>query len=178
MAKVDPTDPAVIDVRAFRRAGEMKNVQRTVVLDPAPGNPVVHLEPNRLDVQFTLESVIEGVWLAATAHYHLVGQCSRCLAPISLPRVSTTNELFSWDPIDLGEDSTEAVSEIHDGYVDARELLTDAVVLDLPLAPVCDDNCPGLCPECGILLADNPDHVHQVRDSRWDALAGLELKGE
>ena len=49
------------------------------------------------------------------------------------------------------------------------------MVLELPLQPVCVDDCPGLCPECGARLADDPDHTHEAAiDPRWAALADLQ----
>ena len=32
---------------------------------------------------------------------------------------------------------------------------------------------PGLCPECGVRLADHPGHQHQTIDPRWAALRDL-----
>ena len=56
-----------------------------------------------------------------------------------------------------------------------RTVLRDAVVLALPLNPVCDPECPGLCPECGARLADDPDHTHgEAIDPRWAALSQLD----
>jgi uncharacterized protein len=47
-------------------------------------------------------------------------------------------------------------------------------VLALPFQPVCQDDCPGLCPDCGARLADDPDHTHEAPvDPRWGALAEL-----
>jgi uncharacterized protein len=48
------------------------------------------------------------------------------------------------------------------------------VVLSLPLRPVCGEDCPGLCPDCGALLARDPDHHHdEAVDVRWAALREL-----
>ena len=48
------------------------------------------------------------------------------------------------------------------------------VVLALPFQPLCQDDCPGVCPECGARLADDPDHGHDVPvDPRWAALSTL-----
>jgi uncharacterized protein len=48
------------------------------------------------------------------------------------------------------------------------------VVLALPFGPVCDPGCAGLCPECGMRLADDPGHTHGERiDPRWEALTVL-----
>jgi uncharacterized protein len=52
--------------------------------------------------------------------------------------------------------------------------LLGAVVLALPFQPVCQDDCPGLCTECGARLADDPDHRHEAAvDPRWAALQQL-----
>jgi uncharacterized protein len=49
------------------------------------------------------------------------------------------------------------------------------VMLELPLQPLCSEDCPGLCAECGARLADDPDHRHESVDPRWAALSGLSL---
>ena len=54
--------------------------------------------------------------------------------------------------------------------IDLEPALRDAVVLALPLQPLCRDDCPGLCPECGARLADDPGHAHDAVDPRWAAL--------
>ena len=62
-------------------------------------------------------------------------------------------------------------------HLDLEPMLRDAVVLDLPLAPVCRDDCPGLCPQCGFRLQDDPEHHHDVIDPRWAALGALGTTG-
>ena len=52
-------------------------------------------------------------------------------------------------------------------------LVSSAVVLSLPFQPVCRDDCPGLCPECGTLLAQEPGHRHDRVDPRWATLQDL-----
>ena len=56
---------------------------------------------------------------------------------------------------------------------DLETVLRDAVVPTLPFQPVCRDDCPGLCAQCGLHLAEDPDHHHEVIDPRWSALSGL-----
>ena len=52
-------------------------------------------------------------------------------------------------------------------------MLRDAVVLALPFQPLCRDDCPGLCTECGARLADDPGHQHESAiDPRWATLQG------
>jgi uncharacterized protein len=55
--------------------------------------------------------------------------------------------------------------------------IRDAVVLSLPINPLCDQDCLGLCPECGGKWAELPeDHAHEVIDARWAGLGGLNLE--
>ncbi len=56
---------------------------------------------------------------------------------------------------------------------DLEPVLRDAVVLSLPMQPVCREDCAGLCAECGANLNDDPDHHHDAVDIRWAALQGL-----
>ena len=61
-----------------------------------------------------------------------------------------------------------------DDLIDLEPLLRDAVVLALPFQPLCQDDCPGLCTECGARLADDPDHRHDAPvDPRWAGLTAL-----
>ena len=56
--------------------------------------------------------------------------------------------------------------------LDLEPVLRDAVVLALPLSPLCSDDCTGLCPECGVRLADaGPGHQHDDAVlPEWEAL--------
>jgi uncharacterized protein len=72
-----------------------------------------------------------------------------------------------------GED--DEVSMLEGDLLDLEPLLRDAVVLALPFQPLCEDDCPGLCTECGARLADDPDHTHEEPiDPRWAKLTTLE----
>jgi uncharacterized protein len=60
---------------------------------------------------------------------------------------------------------------VQDEKIDLEQAITDAVVLSLPFKPVCSEDCLGLCSECGMKLAENPNHVHEMQiDSRWSEL--------
>jgi uncharacterized protein len=52
-------------------------------------------------------------------------------------------------------------------------------VLALPMSPLCREDCPGLCAECGVPLADaGPGHRHDAAvDPRWAALQQLSEQG-
>ena len=50
----------------------------------------------------------------------------------------------------------DEASRLEGDLLDLEPLLRDAVVLALPFQPLCEDDCPGLCTECGARLKDDP----------------------
>jgi uncharacterized protein len=106
----------------------------------------------------------------------LEGECARCLEPIEDDTEVTFQELFVYDdPAHRGDpDEDDEVSKLEDDLLDLEPLLRDAVVLALPFRPLCEEDCPGLCIECGARLADDPEHAHdEPIDPRWAGLTAL-----
>ena len=99
---------------------------------------------------------MEGVLVTGTARAGLEGECARCLEPISDEIEVRFQELFVYDDREVDPDEELEVSKLRDDLVDLEPLLRDAVVLALPFQPLCEDDCPGLCAECGARLADDP----------------------
>ena len=160
-----------------RELGRRPGSQRKLSLDvPAPAQLGIEFlgvpEGDLIHLDLRLEAVMEGVLLTGTASATLVGECVRCLDAISDDSRVSLQELYMYDVPDNDED--EDVSKLEDDLLDLEPLLRDAVVLSLPFQPVCRGDCPGLCPECGVRLADDPDHQHeQAIDPRWAGLEGL-----
>ena len=164
----------MLDTRELgRRPGSQHQVTRSV---PAPadlGIEVLHVpEGAPVELDLRLEAVMEGVLVTGTASAELAGECARCLEPIHDEIDVRFQELFVYDGQDYSED--DEVSTLEDDLLDLEPLLRDAVVLALPFQPLCEDDCPGLCPECGARLKDDPDHAHEEPiDPRWAGLAAL-----
>jgi len=174
VTSLDPHAPLVLDTRELgRRAGSMVAVRRTV---PAPsdlGTALIGIpEGSDVELDLRLESVIEGVYVTGTARVAAVGECARCLDPLVHEDVVDLQELYRYPGDDLGGGDDD-LPAIEGDLIDLEPTLRDAVVLALPLAPVCDEECPGLCPECGARLADDPEHGHEMIDPRWAALGQL-----
>ena len=172
MVSLDPRAPLVIDTRDLgRRPGAMRAFD---VLAPAPaglGNDVIGVPQGaELAGRLQCESVVEGVWMSGTVHAPVRGECVRCLDPIDSERDFDLQEMFLYQ--EIHPDDVEA-ARLQDTLLDLEPTLRDAIVLALPLQPLCREDCPGLCPECGVRLADDPDHRHERTDPRWSALAEL-----
>jgi uncharacterized protein len=172
----DPRDPFVIDTISLgRRPGSMRKDSRDV---PAPADLGVEMVgvPSGADVEleFRLEAVMEGVLVSGTARAPLSGECARCLDPLTSSIEVEFQELFVYTDTRSGETADEDEHRLEGDYLDLEPVVRDAMVLALPLSPLCQDDCPGLCSICGIRLADaEPDHHHDAVDPRWAALQGM-----
>nr|WP_323792767.1 YceD family protein [Nocardioides sp.] len=180
MTSLDPRAPLVLDTRELsRRPGSQREVSRTV---PAPadlGIEVLYVAPGApVDLDLRLEAVMEGVLVTGTATADLEGECVRCLDPIVDELDVRFQELFVYEDSSdqlSDEEDDDGVSVLEDDLLDLEPLLRDAVVLALPFQPLCEEDCPGLCTECGAQLRDDPDHTHEAAiDPRWAALGSLE----
>ncbi|MGH3900014.1 MAG: YceD family protein [Pseudonocardiaceae bacterium] len=170
----NPSSPWVVDTRELgRRPGAMRVYHRNVSLPAGLGLDVIGVpKGDEVALDVRLESVVEGVLVSGTASARLAGQCARCLEPMVDRLEVDLTELFAY-PDTATDESTdpEEVSRVVDDLVDLEPVVRDAVLLALPQAPLCRDDCPGLCPECGGKRVElGTDHRHDTMDPRWAAL--------
>lgn len=165
----------------------MRTLER---IAPAPGslaNGIAHV-PEGADIalELRLEAVMEGVLVTGTGSTRYEGECSRCLDPVSDTVEVDFQELFRYpeegatgkSPTKAEPDAEDEEDEdyyLADDLLDLEQVLRDALVLALPLTPLCQDDCPGLCVECGVKLAEaESGHNHgDPVDPRWEPLRKL-----
>ena len=160
----------IVPVRDLtNRPGQMRELELDIVLEEPLGTALVTVPAGEtLEVDLRLESVHEGILATGELSTKAVAECSRCLDPLNLAVEVDFQELFAYSLEQ--EDDLQVLEE----QIDLEQVITDAVVLSLPFKPVCSEDCLGLCPECGVKMADNPDHAHEARiDSRWTELEKL-----
>jgi uncharacterized protein len=179
--RLDPRAPLVLDTRELgRRPGSQR---RRTFTAPAPADLGIEVlrvpEGSSMAFELRLEAVMEGVLVTGQAHARLEGECARCLEEIHDEVVADFQELFVYEESDTaqslhgGED--DDAGRLEGDLIDLEPLLRDSVVLMLPFRPLCQDDCPGLCIECGARLADDPGHQHdEPIDPRWAKLQALE----
>lgn len=133
-----------------------------------------------IEIHARLESVLEGVLVTATTSLQVRAECARCLEPMSWSEEVEFSELFVYPATDARgavveepADADDTLPMLEDDLIDLEPTLRDAVVLALPLAPLCREDCAGLCSICGVRLDDDPGHQHEQLDPRWAALNAL-----
>jgi uncharacterized protein len=172
-SKLDPRAPLVLDTRELgRRPGSQRMVTLTAEAPAELGIEIMGVpEGSPVHLDLRLEAVMDGVLVTGTASADLEGECARCLEPIEDNVTVDLQELYLYEPAG-GDDEDDDVSRLEGDLLDLEPVLRDAVVLALPFQPLCQDDCPGLCAECGARLADDPEHRHhEPIDPRWAALA-------
>jgi uncharacterized protein len=148
--------------------GARRPVHVEVALDDL-GTPVARIvEPVRLAL--VLERVPDGIVARGELHAVWDGECSTCLRDVSANITVGVAELYEPHPLD---GDTYPI----DGHeLDLEQLVRDALVLELPLAPACErDDCAPV--EGGRVLVgadDRADDEHPG-DPRWAALSELDL---
>jgi uncharacterized protein len=184
--RLDHRNPLVFDTHELgRRPGALQRLSRTVDAPRDLGIEGVIGVPEgaSVEIELRLESVMDGVLVTGTARATAEGECVRCLEPVEFDLDADFQEMFSYpDSDDRGrskaaaddeDEEGEDMTPLEDGLFDLEPVLRDAVVLALPMQPVCREDCAGLCSDCGANLNENPDHHHDVADIRWAALQGL-----
>jgi uncharacterized protein len=170
--RAEPAGPLVFDIRTLG-PGTARTDRRTSSAPAELGVEMVRVPTGAdLELEVLLEGVTEGVLVTATVTAPLAGECARCLEPFTSATSVRFQELYT-----LEEGAAASDGYVLDGGVlDLESALRDALVLELPLSPLCADDCLGLCPQCGVRLADAPpDHGHEARGPLWDALKDVRV---
>lgn len=136
--------------------------------------------------EVSLDATLTGgerrVELEGHVHCTIETVCDRCLKPMSYTLDFDVHEtLMSEHDVDVlashDSDREKLESEnwiYNDVHLDLNYLVLNAIIAQLPLRHLCQDDCKGLCPQCGANLNDGPCGCENKEiDSRWAALAQL-----
>jgi uncharacterized protein len=197
-----PHGALVFDMRLLgRQAGSALTQKRTVPAPDDLRLELIGVPVGAdvtLEVRF--EAVSEGVLATGTATAPLTGECARCLTPVTSSVTVGFQELYlyadgrherhdrhdkhgkqqkhdryekhDWHDESESEEQDDEERYLVGDLLDLEPAFRDAVVLALPMSPLCREDCPGLCVECGVPLAEaGPGHRHDAAaDPRWAAL--------
>lgn len=121
----------------------------------------------RLDLR--LESFSGGLSARGRVEAPWHGICRRCSTPVLGLSNVAVNERF----VDERAANDDEAYVIDHDFIDLAPLVHDAIFLDLPLAPLCREDCQGLCPYCGTDRNDESCDCQGPVDPRWATLDEL-----
>jgi uncharacterized protein len=166
-------DPFVVPVARLRRSGTAAHEVRrgeVVLAGPLqeagidPGRSVVPAGAEA-ECDVTLIPFEGGIDVEGTVSAPWVGICRRCADPVSGELHIGVHERYADPP--LAGPSDEELYPIVADEIDLGLLVRDAVVLELPMAPLCREGCAGLCPQCGANRNEGECGCVVPRDLRW-----------
>lgn len=188
------------------RAGSSMQLHRVFPAPEGIGDSVIGVKPGSdVTVNGNFDSVVDGLMFQGTITARVHAECSRCLMSLHRDwsvdvcaffaqveskggaRSNTKSNRANGDNDDLedadiwdeGDDSGNVYPLVGGGdFADIEALIRDTMVSELPLKPLCEPDCKGLCSQCGENLNEHPDHHHDITDIRFAALEGLKEKLE
>ncbi|HUX04807.1 MAG TPA: DUF177 domain-containing protein [Acidimicrobiales bacterium] len=122
-----------------------------------------------VEVRIRLSSFLGGLHAKGTVSAPWHGVCRRCSIPVYGVSEVKVSERF----VDERGPEDEEAYLIEVDFADLAPMVRDAILLDLPLAPLCRDDCRGLCPVCGIDRNEGSCDCAAPLDPRWATLDGL-----
>lgn len=193
MAKLPPYAVRIIDLPAHRTF----EVPGALVADWIKGLPMREAlgapadDPNAGHGKADLELYADGthVFAVGTFKGHLHVACSRCVGDAKLEIDDKVRVTFlpkheipdQEEPASEGDEGAEVneddldVFPYEDDFVDLEPLFREEFVLAIPYAPLCREDCKGLCPQCGTDLNSGTCSCEAPIDPRLAALKGLKI---
>ncbi len=133
-----------------------------------------------IDGRVRLVRTNRGILATADLETALALECSRCLREIALPIELRLQEEYL-PSLDLAtgrplpsadEPDVPRLTDHHE--LDLETPVREAILLAEPIAPLCRDDCPGLCIVCGARLDEGVhDHPDDEIDPRLEVLRGF-----
>ena len=112
----------------------------------------LHAEDIHCDVH--VSRVQQGIMAEADCSAKIEMECTHCLEPFTGTLSAHFEELFAFRFL---RENTEAENTLPEsGYMELADLVRDYLVMEIPYAPICKEDCKGLCPVCGKNLNEGP----------------------
>lgn len=152
----------------------------SVMIDPGEGLRLA--EP--LEGRVELSRTNRGLFVRAALTTALEAECSRCLREIEVPLAIEIAEealpsidIVTGQPLDTSaEPDVLRLNDHHE--LELEQPIREAIQLAEPIAPVCSEDCPGLCPVCGERREPGHGHGEEPIDPRLAALRGFLVRGD
>lgn len=163
--------PFLVQVAALRKQnGTTREEHRDGVIPDLGAVSVVVPDGEPVVLDLTLASYPGGISADGTVTAPWRGECRRCGGPVDGTVVAQVHERYA--PAGASDRDEEAYPLVGD-ELDLEPLARDAVLLELPLAPLCVEDCQGLCPTCGANRNTESCDCTPPADPRWSALDTL-----
>lgn len=134
--------------------------------------------PSPIDVDLSIALSGDELICQGEVYTEVEVECSRCLELFDLPvreRLQFVVQMIDSLVVDIDEDTDDfEMIPKSQTFIDISDRVRDSIVLKISMKPLCNEDCKGLCPMCGVNLNDSEcDCMPDKKDERWDALKNL-----
>ena len=141
------------------------------VVDTGP-HKLTDLEVDYLRGSVRVTRVQTGMLVEGTVETQVKLECVRCLGTFDLPITFELEETFRLPGTSPKPDMPYGVTD--EGWLDLAPLLREQTWVEMPMKPICDPLCKGLCPHCGAdLNVETCECEAEEFDPRWASLRDL-----
>lgn len=139
--------------------------------------------------QVDISNTGDAFLVTGTAECDSKTACARCLEDASFSLMGEIEGYYLIDgeeaeaPEDMDDDEFDVLPD--DNTIDVQPLIEAALLLEIPLIPLCDDDCKGLCTKCGANLNEGPcgcdnseDEEFELARNPFAALKNLDFSDE
>lgn len=140
--------------------GSSLTVERELPGDFLNDVPEVRKVVSPLEVQVEVSNTGEGFRVTGNLRLRAVLICTRCLREFTGELSTEIEEEYRRTPVTdfdhNGEDffPEDDIPLVDGDEIDLTDLIRDSMLVSIPMKVVCDESCPGLCPTCGAVLAE------------------------
>lgn len=121
--------------------------------------------------------LIDSLSVEGESAFKVLVECSLCLKRLELPLTSKFKFIFQKEDskrLESFQDETFILSNNCSREIDLGEQIKDYIFLEIPLNPICNKSCAGLCTICGENLNTRKcECKKETFDPRWEALQDL-----
>lgn len=164
------TDSLLIPLAVLRRRADPRRLDRTVVLEDLMVGGVSILD-GRVEISLEAEARGADVVVTGSVVARWTGECRRCLEPLDGRLDLRVNEVMAAVGSRTSDDDTSDAYPLDGDDADLEPVVRDALLLALPISPLCDELCAGPDPERFPATA-GPEDVGAAPggDPRWAVL--------
>jgi len=121
----------------------------------------------------------DGVYLLeGTYEANIIYDCSRCLSKCTEKVSGSISSLYCENTAAVDEDETD-VRPLKAGEIDPAELIMSSISMNMPMQPLCREDCRGLCPICGADLNKQACSCEKdIIDPRWEKLKDFKFTSD
>ena len=177
--------PFIVPLRGIPAEGlELDLELPAALVGAALAGTGVQPDSARLRARVELEKAGPDVFARGEIAGEIVMPCSRCVGPARQPLAAPFELTFlpagavartEEGEVELGPADLDVATYV-DEQIDLEEALRAELLLALPIAPLCRDDCKGLCARCGKDLNEGPCACPpEPKDDRWAALRSVKL---